>query len=125
MASGRFMACSPSPSGPHSPHIGALRSASSAIVEQEKYLAELLGERNKLCPFMPVLPNCYRLLNQEILRVTTLLGNASVLDQSGFEHGSPLASGGLFSNGGANKDRWSSPFQSEVWILTINITSLI
>ncbi|XP_031106843.1 KH domain-containing protein At5g56140-like [Ipomoea triloba] len=114
MASGRFMACSPSPSGPHSPHIGALRSASSAIVEQEKYLAELLGERNKLCPFMPVLPNCYRLLNQEILRVTTLLGNASVLDQSGFEHGSPLASGGLFSNGGANKDRWSSPFQSEM-----------
>ncbi|KAK6154509.1 hypothetical protein DH2020_008757 [Rehmannia glutinosa] len=48
----------------------------------------------------------------EILRVTTLLGNASVLDQNGLEQASPLASGGIFSNGGAN--RWPSPFQSEM-----------
>jgi hypothetical protein len=37
----RFMAYSPSPSAPHSPHISALRSsaASSAlVVEQEKYI---------------------------------------------------------------------------------------
>lgn len=59
------------------------------------------------------------------MRVTTLLENASILDQSGLEHASPMASGGLFSNGGANMDRWASRFQSEVWILTINITSLI
>nr|GLL17607.1 KH domain-containing protein At5g56140-like isoform X4 [Ipomoea trifida] len=110
MSSGRFMAFSPSPS---SPHIAALRAASSSIVDQEKYLAELLAERNKLSPFVPVLPLCYRLLNQEILRVTTILENALILDQSGLEHASPMASGGLFSNAGANMDRWASRFQSE------------
>ncbi|CAI9295378.1 unnamed protein product [Lactuca saligna] len=112
MSSGRYMAYSPSPSAPHSPHIAGLRSAATALVEQEKYLSELLSERNKLSPFVPVLPQCYRLLNQEILRVTTLLGNASVLDQSGLEH----ASGGMFSNAGANMNmnRWSSPIQSEM-----------
>ncbi|XP_057765368.1 KH domain-containing protein At5g56140 isoform X2 [Salvia miltiorrhiza] len=119
MSSGRYMVYSPSPSAPHSPHIGApaagggLRAA-SALAEQEKYLSELLAERNKLNPFMAVLPNCYRLLNQEILRVTTLLGSASVLEQSVLEHASPLASGGMYSNGGANVNRWASPFQSEM-----------
>ncbi|KAK1297432.1 KH domain-containing protein [Acorus calamus] len=64
---------------------------------------------------MPVLPHCYRLLNQEILRVTTLLGNASLLDQGGIEHASPLSTGGgLFSNGGASDmNGWASAFQSE------------
>lgn len=114
MSSGRYMAYSRSPSAPHSPHIGGLRSASSALADQEKYLSELLAERHKLSPFVPVLPHCYRLLNQELLRVTTLLGNASVLDQSGLEQASPLASGGMYSNGGANMDRWASPFQSEI-----------
>nr|GMD51268.1 KH domain-containing protein At5g56140 isoform X2 [Ipomoea batatas] len=113
-----------SQSGAHSHHIGGLSSASSALVEQEQYLAELLEERSKLKPFMPVLPHCYRLLNQEILRVTTLLGNASVLDQSGLEHANPRASGGIFSNGGANVDRWASvspssgltePLSSQNW----------
>lgn len=108
------MAYSPSPStAPHSPHITGLRSATSALVEQEKYLSELLAERHKLSPFMPVLPHSYRLLNQEILRVTTLLGNASILDQSGLEHASPLASGAIFSNGRANLNVWPSSFQSE------------
>ncbi|KAK2971936.1 hypothetical protein RJ640_004956 [Escallonia rubra] len=64
MSSGRYMAFSPSPSAPHSPHIGGIRSATTAIVEQEKYLSELLAERHKLSPFMPVLPHCFRLLNQ-------------------------------------------------------------
>lgn len=123
MSSGRYMAYSPSPStAPHSPHITGLRSATSALVEQEKYLSELLAERHKLSPFMPVLPHSYRLLNQEILRVTTLLGNASILDQSGLEHASPLASGAIFSNGRANLNVWPSSFQSEVRMLTINIT---
>ncbi|KAL5735553.1 hypothetical protein ACOSP7_030022 [Xanthoceras sorbifolium] len=111
---GRFMAYSPSPSAPHSPHIPSLRSASSALHDQEKYLSELLGERHKLSPFMPVLPVTYRLLNQEIMRVTTLLGNASVLGQSGLEHASPLASGGIFSNGGADMNGLASRFQSEI-----------
>lgn len=56
------------------------------------------------------------------MRVTTLLGNASVLGQSGLEHGSPLTSGGIFSNGGADMNGLASRFQSEVRILTINIT---
>ncbi|KAH7843304.1 hypothetical protein Vadar_014995 [Vaccinium darrowii] len=114
MSSGRYMAYSPSPSAPHSPHLAGLRSATTAFLEQEKYLSELLAERHKLSPFVPVLPHSYRLLNQEILRVTTLLGNASVLDQSGLEYASPLASGGIFSNGGANVNRRASPFHSEM-----------
>lgn len=117
MASGRYMAYSPSPSTtPHSPHIAGLRSASTALAEQEKYLAELLAERQKIGPFMPILPNCYRLLNQEILRVTTLLGNASILDQTGLDHARPLPSGGMYSNGGADMNGWAPPFQSEVRI---------
>ncbi|KAI5321425.1 hypothetical protein L3X38_030496 [Prunus dulcis] len=114
---GRYMSYSPSPSAPHSPHLSGRRSASSAALvaaEQEKYLSELLAERHKLGPFLPLLPHCCRLINQEILRVTTLLGNASVLGQSGLEHASPLASGGMFSNGGADVNGWASRFQSEV-----------
>ncbi|XVF03539.1 hypothetical protein REPUB_Repub05bG0002800 [Reevesia pubescens] len=115
---GRYMAYSPSPSAPHSPHLSGLRSAaaaaSSAILDQEKYLSELLAERHKLSPFLPVLPHTYRLMNQEILRVTTLLENASVLGQSGLEQASPLASGGMFSNGGADMNGWTSRFQSEM-----------
>ncbi|RYQ87011.1 hypothetical protein Ahy_B09g094507 isoform B [Arachis hypogaea] len=54
---GRYMAFppspSPSPSAPHSPHISGLRSpASSALLEHDKYLTELLGERHKISPFM-------------------------------------------------------------------------
>ncbi|CAN6559138.1 hypothetical protein ACFX13_029673 [Malus domestica] len=115
---GRYMAYSPSPSAPHSPHLSGLRSASSSAAlvaaEKEKYLSELLGERHKLSPFLPVLPHCNRLLNQEILRVTTLLGNASVLGQSGLEHASPLASRGMFPNGGADVNGWASRIQSEM-----------
>ncbi|XP_020091302.1 KH domain-containing protein At5g56140-like isoform X2 [Ananas comosus] len=117
MSSGRYMAFSPSPStASPSPHhlSAALRSSASSIADQEKYLAELFAERHKLSPFVPVLPNCYRLLNQEILRVSTLLENASLLNQSGLEHGSPLTTGGLFSNGrAAEMNGWASAFQSE------------
>ncbi|KAI4307792.1 hypothetical protein L6164_030936 [Bauhinia variegata] len=113
----RYMAFSPSPSpsAPHSPHLSGLRSAAStALVEQEKYLSELLAERQKIIPFITVLPHSHRLLNQEILRVTTLLGNASVLGQSGLECASPLATGGIFSNGGADMNGWASRFRSEI-----------
>ncbi|KAJ8755027.1 hypothetical protein K2173_015539 [Erythroxylum novogranatense] len=116
-AAARFIPYSPSHSTPHSPHLSGLRSSSSSsvlVVEQEKYLAELLAERNNLNPFMPVLPHTYRLLSHEILRVTTLLGNASVLGQSGLEHASPQPSGGVFTNGGADSNVWASRFQSEI-----------
>lgn len=40
---GRYMAFSPSPSAPHSPHLSGLRSAAStALLEQEKYVLLLL-----------------------------------------------------------------------------------
>ncbi|CAN6450498.1 unnamed protein product [Victoria cruziana] len=104
---GRYMAYSPSPStASASPHIAA------ALVEHDKYLSDLLAEREKLGPFMQVLPHSYRVLNQEILRVTTLLGNASFLDHTGLEHASPLTSGGLFSNG-ADRNVWAATFHSE------------
>ncbi|KAF9589474.1 hypothetical protein IFM89_024236 [Coptis chinensis] len=122
---GRYMPYSPSPSNTATQNLSAFRSTAAALVEQDNYLAELLAERQKISPFMPVLPISFRLLNQEILRVTTLLGNASLLDQSGFEHASLLTSGGIFSNGGgADIHGWASAFQSEVRILTINITPL-
>ncbi|KAL8160170.1 LOW QUALITY PROTEIN: hypothetical protein V2J09_001707 [Rumex salicifolius] len=138
MSSGRYMYYSPSPSSAsHSPHISGLRSASSALIEQEMYLNELLAEHQKINPFLPVLPNCYRLLNQgkkkcisrrfkdllEILRVTTLLGNASVLDQTGNEHARPMAPGGLFSNGGMEMNGWPLQYQSEIPSLQPNLSS--
>uniref|UniRef100_A0A7N0ZY80 K Homology domain-containing protein n=3 Tax=Kalanchoe fedtschenkoi TaxID=63787 RepID=A0A7N0ZY80_KALFE len=115
MSSDRYMAYSPSasPASQSAIHPG-LRSATSAIVEQDKYLTELLAERQKISPFMPVLPHCYRLLNQEILRVTSMLGNSSVIGQVGLELPNPLASGGLFANGGADINGWASRFQSEM-----------
>ncbi|CAM8937315.1 unnamed protein product [Rhodiola kirilowii] len=113
MDSGQYMAYSPSASpASQSPIHPGLRSANSALVEQDMYLSELLAERQKLGPFMPVLPQCYRLLNQEILRVTSVLGNSSVIGQGGRELPNPLASGGLFANGGA--EGWASRFQSEM-----------
>ncbi|VAH07553.1 unnamed protein product [Triticum turgidum subsp. durum] len=53
-----------SPSGVHSSphHHNPMRSSAS---ERERYIAELLAERQKLVPFLQVLPFCNRLLNQE------------------------------------------------------------
>eukprot|EP00246_Nothoceros_aenigmaticus_P017033 TRINITY_DN8053_c0_g2_i1.p1 TRINITY_DN8053_c0_g2~~TRINITY_DN8053_c0_g2_i1.p1 ORF type:complete len:288 (-),score=39.92 TRINITY_DN8053_c0_g2_i1:375-1238(-) len=108
---GRYLQFSPSTAS--SPHLGVLRP-SSAAAEHEKYLSELLAERQKLGPFMQVLPNCSRLLNQEIVRVTTLVGNSSFVDTDGLDHGSPLASGGMLSNGvGGDINGWASAFQSD------------
>ncbi|KAK7333097.1 hypothetical protein VNO80_29860 [Phaseolus coccineus] len=46
-----------------------------------QYLTELLAERQKLAPFMQVLPLCTRLLNQEISRVT---GKNELVQNQGF-----------------------------------------
>ncbi|RWW30747.1 hypothetical protein BHE74_00040926 [Ensete ventricosum] len=44
-----------------------------------------------------------------------LLENASLLDQSGLEHGSLMTTGGLLSNGGATEmNGWASAFHSEL-----------
>ncbi|KAK3123224.1 hypothetical protein QOZ80_8AG0626630 [Eleusine coracana subsp. coracana] len=108
MSSGvRYMAYSPSPStGPHSPH-------HLPIADNEKYIAELLAEKQKLGPFMQVLPCTSRLLNQEILHVSALLG-IPVLDQPGYQHGSPLINGGAMPNGRpVDMNGWASAVPSE------------
>ncbi|KAL5226583.1 hypothetical protein ABZP36_014848 [Zizania latifolia] len=54
-----------------------------------RYLAELLAERQKLAPFVQVLPFCTRLFCQEILRVSSLPPNHNFVDPERIEHGSP------------------------------------
>ncbi|CAN8301745.1 unnamed protein product [Cochlearia groenlandica] len=112
---GRFMAYSSSfsvpPCAPQSPNLsGGFRSQTSLFVDQEKYLSELLAERHKLTPFLPVLPHTIRLLNQEIMRITTLLENATFLSQNGLDQTSP---GGIFQNARPDLNGWTSQFPSE------------
>ncbi|XVF45935.1 hypothetical protein PTKIN_Ptkin02bG0247800 [Pterospermum kingtungense] len=81
------------PSGvPASPH-----RPSSLPTDRERYLAELLAEKQMLGPFTQILPVCTRLLNQEIRRVSGF--NPSFVDHERFEHDSPLRSFGQQSNG--------------------------
>ncbi|XP_066361755.1 KH domain-containing protein At1g09660/At1g09670-like isoform X2 [Miscanthus floridulus] len=54
-----------------------------------RYLAELLAERQKLAPFMQVLPCCNRLLNQEILRASSLPPNPNFVEPERINYGSP------------------------------------
>lgn len=96
---GRYTQFSPSTGG--SPQLGIRPSSVVAEHDKYKYLSELLAERQNLGPFMQVLPNCSRLLSQEIVRVTALVGNSSFLDQDGVDHGSPLSLGTRINNGGS------------------------
>nr|CAB3461443.1 unnamed protein product [Digitaria exilis] len=64
-----------SPSGVHSSphrHNNSMWSSSS---DRERYLAELLAERQKLAPFVQVLPFCTRLLNQGVLLSPSMVWN--------------------------------------------------
>ncbi|TVU06682.1 hypothetical protein EJB05_49906 [Eragrostis curvula] len=90
---GHYMAYSPSPStGPHSPH-------HLPRPDHEKYIAELLAEKQKLVPFMQVLPCTSRLLNQ---------------DQPGYQHGSPFINGGAMPNGRpVDMNGWAPAVPSE------------
>ncbi|KAK9167716.1 hypothetical protein Scep_002907 [Stephania cephalantha] len=90
-----------SPSGLHghpSPH----RPPSSAALDRDssRYLAELLAERQKLGPFIQVLPHCTRLINQEIVRASGMVQSQSFLDHERIEHESPLRSSNPHINGG-------------------------
>ncbi|KAK8516639.1 hypothetical protein V6N13_080733 [Hibiscus sabdariffa] len=60
--------------------------------DHERYLVELLAEKQKLGPFTPVLPLSTMLLIQEIRRVSGL--GPSLVDHERFEHGSPFRSFG-------------------------------
>ncbi|KAL6877199.1 hypothetical protein ACP4OV_012870 [Aristida adscensionis] len=78
-----------SPSGVHSSphHHSPMRSSAS---DRERYLAELLAERQKLAPLMQVLPFCTRLLHQEILRASSLPQNPNFVEPDRIDHASPL-----------------------------------
>ncbi|KAL0348209.1 UNVERIFIED_CONTAM: KH domain-containing protein [Sesamum angustifolium] len=71
----------------------------SSLEQRMLYLADLLAERQKLGPFMQILPVCSRLLNQEIMRVSGLLSNqVAELERMGHDH--PYRSLGQQPNGG-------------------------
>ncbi|KAM7496339.1 hypothetical protein LguiA_020753 [Lonicera macranthoides] len=72
-----------SPARAASPHIRTNPDVDS------QYLAELLAERQKLGPFMQILPICTRLLNQEILRVSGMISNQGFSDYDRLQRGSP------------------------------------
>ncbi|KAH7278832.1 hypothetical protein KP509_38G057900 [Ceratopteris richardii] len=93
-------------SGGLSPH----HRSQSTTTELEKFLSELLVERQKLGPFIQVLSNCSRLLNQEIMRLTSLIGTSSYAKHDPLEHGIPLSS--MSSGRGVDLNGWSG-FQSE------------
>ncbi|XVE67493.1 hypothetical protein DITRI_Ditri08aG0165400 [Diplodiscus trichospermus] len=81
------------PSGvPASPH-----RPSSLPTDRERYLAELLAEKQKLGPFTQVLPLCTRFLNQEIRRVSGI--NPSFVDHERLGHDSPFRSLGQHPKG--------------------------
>ncbi|XP_057851955.1 KH domain-containing protein At3g08620 isoform X3 [Cryptomeria japonica] len=108
--SGRYLHYSPARA--HSPQMGGMRTASTPS-DHDRYLAELLAERQKLNPFVQVLPNCSRLLNQEILQASGVVSNQGFGGNDRLEHGSPLASGSLISNGtGMDLGGWGG-LQSE------------
>ncbi|KAE9460886.1 hypothetical protein C3L33_07195, partial [Rhododendron williamsianum] len=75
-----------------------------------QYLGELLAERQKLEPFLQVVPICSRLLNQEILRVSGMLSNHGFSDYDRLQRGSPspMASSDMMPNHGpAGLGGWS------------------
>ncbi|CAN8305722.1 unnamed protein product [Cochlearia groenlandica] len=81
--------------------------------DRDRYLTELLQERQRMGPFLQVIPHCWRLINQEIRRVS------SFSDFERFEHGSPFRSPGQTTNGKLDIDGWSmmqaeraSPFRA-------------
>ncbi|KAM0842450.1 hypothetical protein ACQ4PT_058347 [Festuca glaucescens] len=78
-----------SPSGVHSSprQHNPMRSSAS---ERDRYIAELLAERQKLVPFLQVLPFCNRLLNQEILRASSLPPNPNFVEPERIDYSSPL-----------------------------------
>ncbi|GAU37168.1 hypothetical protein TSUD_391570 [Trifolium subterraneum] len=97
--------------GLYNPNFSPVRAASPQIrpnpttitasdMDMSQYLSELLAEYQKLGPFIKVLPNSSRLLNQEILRVSGMLSNQGFGDFDRLRHRSPspMASSNLMSN---------------------------
>ncbi|KAL8222785.1 hypothetical protein R6Q57_020184 [Mikania cordata] len=83
-----------SPTGVH-----ASLQKSSSPSDRERYLAELLAERQKLAPFMQIMPICNRLLNQEIIKTTGLVSNHNFIDHERMLHDRSYRSFGQKPNG--------------------------
>eukprot|EP01018_Ginkgo_biloba_P015994 Gb_31616 [translate_table: standard] len=91
--SGRYIHFSPA--GVASPQMGGMRTSNTlADHDNSRYLTELLAERQKLGPFMQVLPNCSRLLNQDLQAGVMLQGEGLVsitsIGASALARGPPL-----------------------------------
>ncbi|CAI9768430.1 unnamed protein product [Fraxinus pennsylvanica] len=91
-------------SGLYNPNFSPARAVSPHIRHPSdvdgQYLQELLAEHQKLGPFLQVLPICSRLLNQEIIRVSSMMPNQGFneLDRLRQRSPSPMASSNLLSN---------------------------
>ncbi|EPS65062.1 hypothetical protein M569_09717, partial [Genlisea aurea] len=92
-----------------SPH---LRSNSDI---DSHYLTELLAERQKLAPFVQVLPICSRLLDQEIMRVSGRISNHG-LSLNNYDrllpHGSPNPLSSLDVLGPNHTGSWNNSWNS-------------
>lgn len=106
-------------SGLYNPNYSPARAASPQIRSttdvDSPYLTELLAEHQKLGPFIPVLPICSRLLNQEILRVSGMMSNQgySDFDRLRYRSPSPMASSNM-SVGGTGLGGWNSITQERL-----------
>lgn len=106
-------------SGLYNPNYSPARAASPQIRStpdvDSQYLTELLAEHQKLGPFIPVLPICSRLLNQEILRVSGMMSNQgySDFDRLRYRSPSPMASSNM-SVGGTGLGGWNSITQERL-----------
>lgn len=80
-------------SGLYNPNYSPARAVSPQIRTngdvESQYLSELLAEHQKLQPFTQVLPVCTRLLNQEIMRVSSMLQNQGFNELDRMRHRSP------------------------------------
>ncbi|CAA3020152.1 KH domain-containing At3g08620-like isoform X1 [Olea europaea subsp. europaea] len=88
-----------------SPHI-----RSNTDVERfSQHLTELLAERQKLQPFMQVLPICSRLLDQEILRISGKISSQGLSDHDRLQRGSPrpMASLNMMPDFGEGLGSWN------------------
>ncbi|GMH23120.1 hypothetical protein Nepgr_024963 [Nepenthes gracilis] len=91
-------------SGLYNPNFSPARAVSPQIRTapdvDSQYLSELLAERQKIGPFMQILPNCGRLLNQEIFRASSMMSNQGFGDFDRRQHRSPspMASTNIMSN---------------------------
>lgn len=69
---------------------GPLLRSSSLPLDHERYLEELLAERQKLGPFMQILPVCSMLINKEIARLSNLISDQGHPDHERNVHEYPF-----------------------------------